>query len=190
MNRAVFLDRDGTIIKDRGHINDVKDVVFYNYTFDCLKELQKDFLLFIITNQPGVSKGIISVDSLNRIHTYILHKMGEHGIDIKEIYCCTHRKEDNCLCRKPNTVFIDSAKDKYSIDLENSFVIGDHPSDIELAIKIKTNGIFVLTGHGQKHFCELNFHQRQKIRICSNLKSATQTILKSISNGTYHGQYG
>ena len=46
MNRAVFLDRDGTIIKDRGHINDMKDIVFYNYTFDCLKELQKEFLLF------------------------------------------------------------------------------------------------------------------------------------------------
>ena len=79
MNRAVFLDRDGTIIKDRGHINDVKDVVFYDYTFDCLKELQKDFLLFIISNQPGVAKGIIRVDSLNRIHSYILHKMGIMG---------------------------------------------------------------------------------------------------------------
>ena len=110
--------------------------------------------------------------------------MGEHGIDIKEIYSCTHRKEDNCLCRKPNTFFIDSAKDKFSIDLENSFVIGDHPSDIELAIKIKANGIYVLTGHGQKHFRELNIQQRQKIRICSNLKSATRTILKSIHNGT------
>ena len=73
MNKAVFPDRDGTIIKDRGHINDVKDIVFYNYTFDCLKELQKDFLLFIITNQPGVSKGIIGVNSLKKNHTYILH---------------------------------------------------------------------------------------------------------------------
>ena len=184
MNKAVFLDRDGTIIKDRGHINYIKDIVFYNYTFECLKELQKEFLLFIITNQPGVAKGIIKVSSLNRIHSFILHKMSDHGIDIKEIYCCTHRKEDNCLCRKPKTFFIDSAKDKFSIDLENSFVIGDHPSDIELAIKIKANGIFVLTGHGQKHFDELNFQQKQQIRICSNLKSATQTIIKSINNGT------
>ena len=188
MNKAVFLDRDGTIIKDRGHINDLKDIVFYNYTFDCLKELQKEFLLFIITNQPGVAKGIINFVSLNRIHSYILQKMSDHGIDIKEIYCCTHRKEDNCICRKPNTFFIDAANDKYSIDLENSFVVGDHPSDIELAIKVKANGIYVLTGHGQKHFRELNFHQKQKIRIRSNLKSATRTIFKSINNGTY-GRY-
>ncbi len=179
MNRAVFLDRDGTIIKDRGHINDIKDIIYYNYTFDCLKELQKSFLLFIITNQPGVAKGLIDADSLNRIHSSILHKMIDNGIDIKEIYCCTHRKEDNCLCRKPKTFFIDSAREKFSIDLENSYIIGDHPSDIELAITIKANGIYLLTGHGQKHFRELDLHQKQKIRICSNLKTATQTILKS-----------
>jgi D-glycero-D-manno-heptose 1,7-bisphosphate phosphatase len=184
MNRAVFLDRDGTIIKDRGHINDIKDIVFYNYTFDCLKELQKNFLLFIITNQPGVAKGFIKGESLNIIHSNILHKMIDRGIDIKEIYCCTHRKEDNCSCRKPNTFFIDTAKDKFSIDLENSYIIGDHPSDIELAIRIKANGIYLLTGHGQQHFRELSCQQKKKIRVCSSLKTATQTILKSINQGT------
>ena len=56
MNKAIFLDRDGTLIKDRGHINDVKDIVFYDSTFDCLRELQKEYLLFIITNQPCVAK--------------------------------------------------------------------------------------------------------------------------------------
>ena len=184
MNRAVFLDRDGTIIKDRGHINNIKDIVFYNYTFDCLKELQKKFLLFIITNQPGVAKGLIKVESLDIIHNSILNTMNDHGIDIKEIYCCTHNKEDYCSCRKPNTFFIDYAKDKFSIDLKKTYIIGDHPSDIELAIRIKANGIYLLTGHGQKHYRELSIYQKQKIKICSNLKSATQTILKSIKNGT------
>lgn len=183
MNKAVFLDRDGTIIKDRGHLNDIKDIVFYNFTFDCLKELQKEFLLFIITNQPGVAKGFIEADNLNGIHSNILNRMSANGIDIKEIYCCTHRKEDDCSCRKPNTFFINEARDKYSIDLEKSYVIGDHPSDIELAIRIKANGIYLLTGHGQKHYRELSFRQKQRIRICTNLKTATQTILKSINKG-------
>lgn len=184
MNRAVFLDRDGTIIKDRGHINNLKDIVFYDYTFDCLKELQKEFLLFIITNQPGVAKGLIKVESLDRIHKGILNKMGEYGIEIKEIYSCTHAKEDYCLCRKPNTFFIDYAKDKFSIDLKNSYIIGDHPSDIELAIRIKAKGIYLLTGHGRKHYHELDAHQKQKVKICMNLKSATKTILHTDSNGT------
>lgn len=180
MNRAVFFDRDGTIIKDRGHLNNIKEIVFYNYTFDCLKELQKEFLLFIITNQPGVAKGLIEIENLDIIHNRILNTMNDHGIEIKEIYCCTHKKEDYCLCRKPNTFFIEYAKDKFSIDLEKSFIIGDHPSDIELAIRTKANGIYLLTGHGQKHYRELSVFQKQKIKICPNLKSATQTILKSI----------
>jgi D-glycero-D-manno-heptose 1,7-bisphosphate phosphatase len=184
MNRAVFLDRDGTIIKDRGHINYVKDIVFYNFTFDCLIELQKYFLLFIVTNQPGVSKDVIKVADLEKIHLYILQKLGEHGINIKEIYCCIHKKEELCSCRKPNTFFINSAREKYAIDLENSFIIGDHPSDVALAVNSKAKGIFLLTGHGQKHYHELNFQLRQNIRICSNLKAATQTILKSINNGS------
>jgi D-glycero-D-manno-heptose 1,7-bisphosphate phosphatase len=185
MNRAIFLDRDGTIIKDRGHISDINDIAFYNYTFDCLSELQKNFFLFIVTNQPGVSKGIITDDNLEKIHKYILQKMDDNGITIKEIYCCTHKKEDNCLCRKPNTFFIDSAIDKYSIDIENSYIIGDHPSDVELALNSKANGIFLLTGHGQKHYHEFNFTKRQKIKTCRNLKSATQTILKiDNNNGT------
>ncbi len=182
MNQAIFLDRDGTLIKDRGHLSKINKIVFYNYTFDCLRELQKDFLLFIITNQPGVSKGIITDDDLDNIHKYLLRKMCDNGISIKEIYCCIHRKEDNCLCRKPNTYFIDRAKEKYSIDIMNSYVIGDHPSDVELAINSKANGIFLLTGHGQKHYHELKFTMNPKIKICRNLKSATQIILKSKNN--------
>jgi len=182
MNKAVFLDRDGTIIKDRGYIKDVKDVVFYPSAFDCLKKLQNHFLLFIVTNQPGVSKGIIKVTDVEKIHIYILQKLIEHGINIKEIYCCTHNKEEQCSCRKPGTFFIDSAKNKYSIDIESSFIIGDHPSDVQLAIYSKASGIYLLTGHGKKHYHEINDQVRQTIRICSNLKSATQMILKSINN--------
>lgn len=157
MNKAIFLDRDGTLIKDRGHINDVKDIVFYDSTFDCLRELQKEYLLFIITNQPGVAKGTIERSNLEMIHAYILQKMSDNGIEIKAIYCCTHSKEERCQCRKPNTFFIDIARKEYSIDIKNSFVIGDHPSDAELAIKSHANGIFLLTGHGRKHFKELNY---------------------------------
>ena len=179
MNRAVFLDRDGTIIKDRGYINDIKDVEFYSFSFDCLKELQKSFLLFIITNQPGIGKGLIETDNLDKVHSHILARMSEHAIDIREVYTCPHLKEDRCECRKPNTFFLDHAKKKYSIDLEESYMIGDHPSDIELAIRAKANGIYLLTGHGQKHYPELTPYQKQKIKICSSLKTATQTILKT-----------
>lgn len=144
MTRAIFLDRDGTIIKDNGHISDAGDV--------------------------------------EKIHSYILQKMKDNGIEIIEIYCCPHGKEDECFCRKPNPLFIDKAKDKYSIDILNSYVIGDHPSDVELAIKANAKGIYLLAGHGRKHYHELNDNTIHKIKICRNLKFATKTILKTENN--------
>lgn len=179
ITKAIFLDRDGTLIKDNGHISDTDDVEFYHYTFDCLQQLQKQFFLFIITNQSGISKGIISDDDVEKIHSYILQKMKDHGIKITEIYCCPHGKEDKCFCRKPNLLFINKAKNKYSIDIFNSYIIGDHPYDVELAIKANANGIYLLTGHGRKHFYELNNNASHKIKICRNLKFATKTILKT-----------
>jgi len=179
MHRAIFLDRDGTIIKDNGHIRSEKEVEFYDYTFDCLQQLQKYFLLFIITNQPGISKKFINKNDVEKVHSYIFKKMKDNGIEITEIYFCPHSKEDECLCRKPNPFFINKAEEKYLIDIRNSYVIGDHPSDVKLALKVDANGIYLLTGHGRKHYHELDDSIRHRIRICSNLKTATRTILKS-----------
>jgi D-glycero-D-manno-heptose 1,7-bisphosphate phosphatase len=63
---AIFLDRDGTIIKDVGYINDISLVEFYPFTIEALKKLQEYFILFIITNQSGVSKGLISENELKK----------------------------------------------------------------------------------------------------------------------------
>ena len=177
MNKAIFLDRDGTIIKDKGYISKVNDVIFYPFTFKSLRELQKEFLLFIVTNQAGIGKGLIQPDEMHAIHQHILMKLNEKQINIQEIFFCPHTKEENCLCRKPSSYFLNIAKVKYNLDLQNSYVIGDHPSDIELAINANTNGIYVLTGHGQKHFSELKDHS-SNILITSNLKTAARHILR------------
>ncbi len=182
MNKAIFLDRDGTIIKENGYISRIKDVVFYHFTFDCLRKLQKDFLLFIITNQPGISKGILNHRAVENVHSYILKKMVENNIKIQEIYYCPHTKEEECVCRKPNPYYVLEASRKYMIDLNKSFVIGDHPSDMRLALNCDANGIYLLTGHGRKHYRELNENIKDKIRACLNLASATRLILKGIQD--------
>jgi D-glycero-D-manno-heptose 1,7-bisphosphate phosphatase len=179
MKKAVFLDRDGTIIKDKGYIADIKNVVFYNFTFECLRKIQKKYLLFIVTNQSGISKGLLTVNDLEHIHKHILKQLSENGIEIKEIYSCPHVKEDNCNCRKPNPYFINQAKESYNIDVKNSYVIGDHPSDIGLAINSGAKGIFVLTGHGQKHYNEIDKSNKEQIKICKNLDLACKLILST-----------
>ncbi len=104
--------------------------------------------------------------------------MVENNIKIQEIYCCPHTKEEECACRKPNPYYILKASKKYAIDLKKSFVIGDHPSDVKLALNCGANGIYLLTGHGRKHYQELDKNIKDKIKVCKSLASATRLILQ------------
>lgn len=176
MNKAIFLDRDGTIIKDNGFIKKINQVRLYSYTIEALSLAQKYFKLFIITNQPGISKGYITLDEVTRVNNYILEILKEKGIMIEQVYLCPHSKEDRCSCRKPNTYFVDIASREYNLDLKNSFVIGDHPSDIQLAQNAGMQGIYVLTGHGRRHYKELGKDVTKKL----NLKKAIKYIISKI----------
>lgn len=155
MQRAVFLDRDGTIIEDNGYLSNPSQVVFFNDTFDALRRLQKNFMLFIITNQQGIGENILTVEEVGCVNQHVVDSLNNAGINIIDVYVCPHTKAANCVCRKPNPYFLYKASKDYSIELKSSFVFGDHPSDIQLAIKANAKGIYLLTGHGRKHLADL-----------------------------------
>jgi len=179
MNKAIFLDRDGTIIKDKGYINSPKDVIFYDFTFNSLRKLQQDYKLFIVTNQQGIAKGLIDHEELGEIHNYILSRFEEERIRIEKIYYCPHSAEDNCECRKPKTRFVEEAAGEYNIDLKNSYVIGDHLSDALLGYNAGAKGIYVLTGHGPKHLKLIPPEIKHRIIVAKSLKFAVTIILNS-----------
>jgi len=154
-NAAIFLDRDGTIIEDVGFLKDPSDVVFFPGTFKALRKFRKHFLLFIVTNQPGVAEGVISRKDVNRVNTHLINTLAKAGIEITDIYVCPHNRSDNCVCIKPKPYFIKKAAEDYYIDLQRSFVVGDHPHEIQMARSVGARGIYVLTGHGNKHLPEL-----------------------------------
>jgi L-threonylcarbamoyladenylate synthase len=145
---AVFLDRDGTIIEDRGSIKDNCQVEFLPGVFDALRKLQKHFFLFIVTNQNPASLTDSQVADVNK---FICDRLANESIKIQEAYACNHLKKSNCNCRKPSPFFLRKAAQEYDIDLSGSYVIGDHLSDIDLAHNSGAEGIYVLTGHGQRH---------------------------------------
>ncbi len=137
--KAVFLDRDGTIIKNVPYLNNPDEIEFLTGVIEGLKILVNNgFSLFVVTNQSGVSRGFIKIQKLEEIHTKIKNILRENGIDIKEIVYCPHHPDDNCNCRKPKTGMIDNILKKYKIDLRNSYLIGDKDEDIILA---KNTGI-------------------------------------------------
>jgi len=177
MNRsrkaAVFLDRDGTIIEDRGHLRDMSDVVFFPETFDALRRLQKHFLLFIITNQPGVAKGVITRNDVNCVNAYVIAMLAEAGVEICDVYVCPHRRSEECRCIKPKPYFLEKAAEQHGINLSVSFTVGDHPHDVQLARNVGARGIYLLTGHGKKHLGELP----EDTEIASGIAAAAETIV-------------
>lgn len=172
-HQAVFLDRDGTIIEDNGYINKTSDAIFFPYTFKALEILQEHFLLFVITNQSGISKGLISEEDVEKVNRYITETLKAKGIIITDTFYCPHNSEDNCVCKKPKPYFLYRAAQLYNVDLSRSFIIGDHPADVECGINAGSTPVYLLSGHGLKHKDELI----QNPKILNNLLDAAKYII-------------
>jgi len=172
---AVFLDRDGTIIEDRGHLRSASEVVFFPDSVSALRRLQKHYRLFVVTHQPGIGRGLVSSDEVAKVNEYVVSELLKQGVTISAVYCCPHTRDVGCACIKPNPYFLQKAARDYGIDLAASFVVGDHPHDVVLADNAGATGIFVLTGHGVQHRAEL---PRWRI-VVPGIREAAEWILAS-----------
>lgn len=130
-------------------------MIFIPQAVEALKILQQAFQLFIITNQSGIGKNVFTKDEYLQFNAYFIGRLSSYGIAIVQVYHCPHRKEENCICRKPEHYFINEAEKKYNIDIKSSYVIGDHPHDAEMASRAGASSVYLLTGHGKKHLEEL-----------------------------------
>ena len=173
MPKGVFLDRDGTIIEDRGHLRDPSQVVFFPEAFEALRRLQDEFLLFIVTNQTGIARGTISFEDAEAVNAHVVARLAEAGVRITEVYICPHERQDGCECIKPRPHFLHRAAAQYGVDLRQSFTVGDHPHDVELGSAVDGQGIYVLTGHGHKHLSELAPHAP----VARDIAQAAERIL-------------
>lgn len=135
MNKAVFFDRDGTINSDEGlyYIYKKEDFRFNPGVVDAMKLLQKaGYLLFIITNQGGVAKGLYTEADIQSVHTYMSDELQKEGITIRKIYYCPHHESVRpCRCRKPSPYMIEQAIREFDIDRSHSFMIGDSSGDVK-----------------------------------------------------------
>jgi L-threonylcarbamoyladenylate synthase len=153
---AVFLDRDGTLIEDRGWLRSPADVRFFPDTVPALKRLAAaGHELFIATQQSGVSRGLLAAEEVAGVNAHVVARLAGEGIAIREVLCCMHGPEDGCDCRKPNPAPLRRTAAAHGLDLARSFVVGDHPHDVDLARQAGAQGVYVRTGHGDKHRDEL-----------------------------------
>jgi D,D-heptose 1,7-bisphosphate phosphatase len=183
MNKAVFLDRDGTIVEDSGYINSPHQLKFIPGAIEAIKKLNEaGYKVVVITNQSGVARGLITEDMLQTIdktmHKWIL----SGGAHLDGLYYCPHHSEhghypykQECECRKPHPGLIKKAQKDLDIDLSQSYMIGDHATDIEAGQRAGVKTIFILSGHGAKEKDNL---KSQPNYSTSDLLAAVKWLLK------------
>ena len=109
-NRALFIDRDGTINKDCPYCFKPEDLVLYQDTLDMMREYQgRGYLIIIITNQSGIGRKYFTVEQMNRFNNAMLLELRKNGVLVNAIYYCSHLPEEGCNCRKPKTAMIEQA---------------------------------------------------------------------------------
>lgn len=178
IERAVFLDRDGTLIEDRGHLADPSQVALYPGAVEALRRLQEKFLLFIVTNQSGVARGLLRTEDVERVNSHLLERLAAGGVRLAGVYVCPHQRSDNCRCIKPKPYFLERAAADFGLDLARCFSVGDHPHDVELARNVGGRGIYVSTGHGMKHLGELT----GEAVIVADVVEAAGWILRAVDS--------
>lgn len=176
---AVFLDRDGTLIHDRGWLREVSDVAFYDDTVDALRRLQSVARLFIVTNQGGISRGFLTRKEADTVNRFVVDSLAAHGVRIEAVYTCQHHRDDGCDCIKPNPFFAMQAAMDFNIAPSRSFALGDHPHDVDFARRFGGKGIYLLTGHGQHHVASLT--KGQADAVAPTLSAAVDHVLASVS---------
>ena len=147
---TIFLDRDGTLNPDPGYISSLDQFEFYDFTIPALQRLANSGNRFcIITNQSGVSRGLIDQNDLNIIHDYIKNEFFEYSIPLLDIYICIDHPENPSNRRKPGSgMFLEAAND-HSINLSESLMIGDSIDDIKSGSNLGMDTVLVLTGRGK-----------------------------------------
>lgn len=137
--RAIFLDKDGTLIEDKNYLNSFDDLVLLPGVRESLQRLKKaGFMLIGITNQSGITRGIVEESFVNDSNAYLQKKLG-----IDDFYYCPHHPDDRCACRKPEPVLLLRARLKYRLDIRASYVIGDKESDVLLGCRAGATSILL-----------------------------------------------
>lgn len=145
MMKAVFLDRDGVVNVERGYTHRLEDFVILPDLMEVLLALQKKgYLLIVVSNQSGIAKGLYKQSEVEVLHKFMVDEFTKKGIILSEIYYCVHHPDvSKCICRKPDSLFVEKALARFDIDPKQSYFIGDKERDTEAAEKAGVKGILI-----------------------------------------------
>jgi D-glycero-D-manno-heptose 1,7-bisphosphate phosphatase len=185
-NRAIFLDRDGTINKDVGYPRDFSQIHLYPFSVPAIREIRRlGFLAVVATNQSGIGRGLIPEDALLDIHKRLSAALKSRKAPLDGIYYCPHyvraavpKYRRDCSCRKPKPGMGRKAAAELDLDLRRSYMIGDKVDDVRFGQAIGATSILVLTGYGRKSLAQLKGSARPPAHVARNLQTAVRWIAR------------
>jgi len=156
--RAIFLDRDGTLIEEVGYLDRPERVELFPWSIDAIRAFNRaGWRVVIVTNQSGVARGFLTIDVVEQVHRHLDDLLQEGGAVIDAYYYCPHHPDGKvpeltrkCDCRKPGLGLIDRAVQEFGIDPRQSFAVGDRWLDVEFGHAMGGRGILVRTGYGAR----------------------------------------
>lgn len=150
MNKAIFLDRDGTINVEKQYMYRIEDFEWIRNADKAIAKLkQLGYLVIVTSNQSGIGRGYYTKNDVEMLHNYMNNLLLQStGTTIDAFYFCPHTDENYCNCRKPKLGMYLSAQREFDIDLRNSYLVGDRLTDIVASEKLNCNYGLVLTGYG------------------------------------------
>ncbi|UCE37026.1 MAG: D-glycero-beta-D-manno-heptose 1,7-bisphosphate 7-phosphatase [Thermoplasmata archaeon] len=177
-NKAVFLDRDGTINEEVNYLSKIEQVKILPNSPKAIKLLNENgFKVIVVTNQSGVARGYFSKEDLENVNNHLRDELLNEGAVVDGIYFCPHHPDDGCDCRKPKTGMIVEAKADFDIEVSSSFIVGDKLLDLETGRKMGCKTVLVLTGYGKDELKDKNNWEFTPDYIAEDLLDAVMWII-------------
>ena len=188
---AVFLDRDGTIIKEVNYLSRLQDVELLPQAAEAIAKLNRQQIpVILISNQSGVARGKFSESFVKETHHYLQEMLACKGAHLDDFFFCPHHPETGmapykkvCSCRKPAPGLLHEAAARHHLDLAESYVIGDKLIDVELALRVGGKGILVETGYGKNEKEKIGEGKIIPNFIAADLDNAVSWILEELRRG-------
>jgi D-glycero-D-manno-heptose 1,7-bisphosphate phosphatase len=177
--RAVFLDRDGTICTPVEFLEETDVFTLIEGAGKAIRSLNKNgFKVVVVTNQPALVRGSYDKEILDAVHEKMHRDLADDGAKVDAVYICPHHPGDNCSCMKPKPGLILQASEEMGIDLAGSYLIGDSISDIVAGKAAECVSILVLTGYGEGELSRRESWETVPDHIADNIFGAVEWILK------------
>jgi len=150
--KAIFIDRDGTLIRDKDYLHRPEEVEFFPGAIEALRRaMDAGFVIVMVTNQSGVGRGYFTLADVENVHAHIGRELAAKGVSLLQIYTAPEAPEAPSRGRKPSPQFLFDARDEFGIELAQSYMIGDKLIDLECGWNAGVRcSILVRTGYGAK----------------------------------------